>query len=509
MKRLLTVLLVTLCLSVAGPRSADGHAQLRASAPASGALLDTGPDQVRLFFNEPVGLLQLRWLQPSGTVAAPEASVNGPAIIVVPPPRLVPGTHALVWRVVSADGHPVGGTLLFSIGYRSQAPQDETGSAGAIAAAAGRWMLILLLVFGSGANAWAALSGRAPPDRRRAIAGATTGCVAFMLAGQAMDLAGCGLLGLLARHPWELVAGSPFMWTAVLAIVAVGIPLAAPRGLAAAAASMLAAALSFAASGHAATAEPRPFVAIAVAIHAAAMLFWLGALPDLLRSTRDIVDVSIYQRFARVATPAVLALAISGTALAAAQLTSPHALIDTPYGLVLSAKLVLVVLLLSLAATNRLVLVPAMARGSMTARFGLRRSICVEIVLGAAILALAAGFRLTLPPRASLGVHGHFHGEHVMADISMFPGKAGVNRIEARIVDIRGETVVPLEIGMAASSGRDGLGPIEIRLAPPRGPDAPWTGVIVLPKAGIWELEVGILVDDFTKETLATDVELR
>ena len=69
MKRLLTVLLVTLCLSVAGPRSADGHAQLRASAPASGALLDTRPDHVRLFFHEPVGLLQLRWLQPSGTVA--------------------------------------------------------------------------------------------------------------------------------------------------------------------------------------------------------------------------------------------------------------------------------------------------------------------------------------------------------------------------------------------------------------------------------------------------------
>ncbi|TGT50256.1 copper resistance protein CopC, partial [Mesorhizobium sp. M00.F.Ca.ET.170.01.1.1] len=32
------------------------------------------------------------------------------------------GTHVLSWRVVSVDGHPVGGSALFSIGAPSAAP---------------------------------------------------------------------------------------------------------------------------------------------------------------------------------------------------------------------------------------------------------------------------------------------------------------------------------------------------------------------------------------------------
>ena len=43
------------------------------------------------------------------------------------PERLMPGTHLLSWRVISAHSHPVGGALTFSIGQPSRNP--STGRA--------------------------------------------------------------------------------------------------------------------------------------------------------------------------------------------------------------------------------------------------------------------------------------------------------------------------------------------------------------------------------------------
>ncbi len=51
-----------------------------------------------------------------GEIAAVDATLT----IAVPP--LPDGTHVLSWRVISADGHPVGGSLIFSIGAPSVQP---------------------------------------------------------------------------------------------------------------------------------------------------------------------------------------------------------------------------------------------------------------------------------------------------------------------------------------------------------------------------------------------------
>ena len=82
-------------------------------------------------FNEPVSPLVIRLVAPSGEVIAP-AAVADNAIVTVTLPPLRPGTHALSWRVVSGDGHPVAGTLVFSVGEVSAStpqfqPQAEPG----------------------------------------------------------------------------------------------------------------------------------------------------------------------------------------------------------------------------------------------------------------------------------------------------------------------------------------------------------------------------------------------
>ena len=69
----------------------------------------------------------------------------------------------------------------------------------------------------------------------------------------------------------------------------------------------------------------------------------------------------VLDRFARVAIPVVGVLVLTGLVLAVVQLETLGALIETRYGMILSVKLALVVILLSLAALNRFRLTPAIA----------------------------------------------------------------------------------------------------------------------------------------------------
>jgi copper transport protein len=509
MFRIALRLVASLWLAVLLTDQAAGHAQLRATLPAAGALLATAPDHVRLTFNEPVGVLQVRWLPPGGEQLQPNVAAETGVVVVVPPTPLAPGTHAVTWRVVSLDGHPVGGTLIFSIGHRSAAPEAQARNTGAITAAMARGCLMMVLAFGVGGQVWATLSRRPARLGRRAIGLCIILATGAMLGGQAMDLADCGIDGLASLRPWQLVAASPFMWTAILAMAAAGLPLAAPGSAPAACAAWLAASLSFAASGHAASADPRPLMAIAVAIHAGAAMFWIGALPDLLLATREGTGAEPYRRFARLATPAVLLLVASGASLAMVQVATPRAMLETAYGAVLTTKLVLAAALLTLAAINRLALTPALAAGRVGAPRRLALSIATEIALGVAILALAGGFRLTQPPRAGYGVHVHVHGVRVMADLSFYPGRAGSNRVEAFVTNPQGEPFRPLAFAIEAVSPGLGLGPISVRLSPPDAAGRSWSGEIVLPASGAWEIEADILVGDFEKEVLGTDLSLR
>ena len=94
---------------------ASAHDVLRSTNPADGAVVDRLPDRVVLTFDEPALAI--------GT----EVVVTGPAGPVSDgPPQLVDaevrqpvragpaGRYTVLWRVTSADGHPVSGTFAFT-----------------------------------------------------------------------------------------------------------------------------------------------------------------------------------------------------------------------------------------------------------------------------------------------------------------------------------------------------------------------------------------------------------
>ncbi|MGW5051415.1 copper resistance CopC family protein [Actinokineospora sp. NPDC004072] len=139
MRRLPAVLLFTALalLGIAGP--ARAHTQLIGSSPAEGASLPVAPRQLQLTFNEPIqagfstvtvtGLDGTQWTlgQPAvdNTVLTVPVRQAGPA-----------GQHTLGYRVLSADGHPVSGTVRFTLTAPagatttapSQTPQAATGT---------------------------------------------------------------------------------------------------------------------------------------------------------------------------------------------------------------------------------------------------------------------------------------------------------------------------------------------------------------------------------------------
>jgi copper transport protein len=503
--RLLALLLLLLL-----PSHALAHAQLHGAVPAAGAILDAAPAEVILTFNEPVAPLQARLFGPDGRAQDVESRAQGPDLIVTLPVGLAPGTHALSWRVVSDDGHPVGGTHVFSVGFETGAPQAAPEPVPWFAALA-RGALTLTLALGVGGMLWAAVSGRAAPWAAR-IALAAVPAAALMLAAQAMDMAGAGAGALLLAPAWAAALASPYGLAAIMAGLA-GLVAAGSKGLTwLAVLSWGLAALSFAVAGHAATAAPAALMAPLVLGHAAAAIFWAGALPGLLGALRAPDAARVMARFSRLAVPMVAVLVVTGAALALRQVETPAALLGTAYGWVLSAKLALVALVLALAARHRLVLTPQLAQGAPTARHTFARSVRLELVLMVAILALTAGFRLTPPPRALANLPEtraelHLHGRQAMADIALIPGRPGPNRVEIQPLDADFRPLTPLEITLFFSRPAEGLERIELRAS--RGEDGIWrAGPVHLPPGGPLDVVADILITDFRKEMIGGEMTL-
>jgi putative copper resistance protein D len=158
-------------------------------------------------------------------------------------------------------------------------------------------------------------------------------------------------------------------------------------------------AVSFAATGHTAVHPLRAVLAPLLALHLWVLAFWFGALWPLYRVTRleSGVAAVIVDRFSRLATMMVPAIALAGIAIALAIVPTWEAL-WSPYGLLLSGKLLGFVLLMGLAALNKLRLGPALAHGSQAANRALRCSLLVEFILMATVLALTATMTAMFSP---------------------------------------------------------------------------------------------------------------
>ena len=176
---------------------------------------------------------------------------------------------------------------------------------------------------------------------------------------------------------------------------------------------------SFAWMGHgAATEGPARLVHLASDIvHGWAAAIWVGALVAFLlllvapvRTAEATVTLHhALHGFSGVGTACVAVLVLTGLVNSAILVgwESIEGLWTTPYGRLLSLKVLLFVAMLGLAASNRYRLTPALARALEVpsaapgaALVALRRSVIAETVLGVCVLALVAWFGTLSPPAA-------------------------------------------------------------------------------------------------------------
>lgn len=513
-------------LSLSAPALA--HAVLVESVPEDGARLDSPPAEAMLRFNEPVRPVSVTLIGPGGvTLPLPAPAARDGALRVALPGGLAVGTHVLSYRVSSADGHPVAGSLLFGIGAEPERPVELGGAtppATLLAAAAVRALHYGSLLAAVGGGLFLVLvAGRWSPLNRRLRPGLCLGVgVAALVAVLNAGLAGAVLEGaplstLAGASPW--IAGltstaGPSALLALLGLIAVALGLALEeRGTAGRVllvTGAVGAALALATTGHAATAEPRWLSVPLVALHSLAVAFWIGSfwpLAVLLRTEPPAESLRLVRRFSGWAVPAVAVLLLAGAGLSALQLADPRTILTTAYGQIWTGKIICALALLALAAVNRWRLTPRLEVMGGQAAARLRASVHTEMVVAALVVLFTAGLGTTPPPRTeSLPVFAEkpagFSTAVVArgrtAIVTVTPATPGANRVEMRLTGPDGAPLDALEVSAELALPAAGIEGIT-RPLPKVAPGVYAADGMILPVAGAWAVRLDALVSDFEK----------
>ncbi|WP_162891179.1 copper resistance CopC family protein [Aeromicrobium sp. A1-2] len=108
--------LLTLGLLALGSAPASAHASLVGTDPDDGSTRATAPSSVTFTFNENVGNAAVAVTAPDGSsVKLSELSAVDNAVTAQVAAVDMKGRYTASYRVVSSDGHPIAGTVAFTV----------------------------------------------------------------------------------------------------------------------------------------------------------------------------------------------------------------------------------------------------------------------------------------------------------------------------------------------------------------------------------------------------------
>jgi len=517
--------LATLLFVVCFATGVSAHASLISAEPADGSVLATAPKTVQLRFNEPITPAVVSLIDAAGKTRS-DVAVHAidQTITLTLPENLPRGTQVVSYRIVLADGHPVAGSLVFSIGEMTAAAVAAAPT-GSLPVAVLIWLarvgVYLGLFVGVGGAFFAAWIGQGADGTKAIIAALRIGGVSAVvsLGLQGIDLLNLPLADIVTPAPWISALATSLGPSLLIAVAAMAIAyfalwspsIAISWGLTSAA--MLGVGLSLVSSGHAATAPPSWLTRPSLFLHGIGVAYWVGALAPLAAMAWRRSDSlpRVLKDFSAFAAPVVGVLVLTGLGLAVIQLESVGALIGTGYGIILLVKLTLVALLLALAALNRFYLTAMVVSDYRNTR-PLLRSVVFECLLVVGILAVVAGWRFTPPPRtlvaevdAPLAVH--IHTEAAMFQVLVSPGKVGGNGFVLQLMNGDASPLQAKEATLVLSLPERGIEPLERTAI--LGPDGYWhVQGVPLPYPGRWHMRIEALVTDFKKVTLEDELDI-
>lgn len=387
------------------------HANYVKSNPASDARLAKSPSEIRVTFSEipdPAGS-DLAVLDTAGkrlsapTVAAATDEANTLRVSV---PELPEGGYLVSWTARSAvDGHETKGAFGFAIGNAPLPAIPDVGPSAPPPApleVAGRALSFAGIAGVLGVSIFA-LFIRPPveeSERRRerqliAVSGGLlVGGSALMLASYGAGVPARLFLFLALRGLAGLVAIGALFLPERLVRPDARREITAFAGLAAGLWATLV--------SHAAASGDPKYIALDF-FHVVAISIWSGGVAAFALiaapAVRDAKALgAVTWRFSLTALVCVAVLITTGTLQALNRLVLLEDLYETPYGIALLAKILLLLTLVGLGALNLLVWGPRLRRG-VAARAGLLRGVAIETVLFILVF-IATSFLTALAPPA-------------------------------------------------------------------------------------------------------------
>jgi copper transport protein len=525
--------------------SAFAHAILQESTPANGAVVRRSPPNVVLRFNEPVetafGSIRVYDCAgkrvDSGKITRPDRRA-----VSVPIGGTLPrGTYTATWRVISADSHPVAGAFTFSVKEATRGRcQNVFASAGtpgwidALFKAARVFDFALILLVVGGATALAVVLRTAAADlRARLYRILSVLGLALIVAGMlciVLQGAVAGGFGLREAFRWNTVDavlqtrfGKAFLFQIVFAAAVVPLAFASRQkrnALFGAVALVPAVGLlpTLSAAGHARTSGSVAFVADLA--HLAAGSVWVGGLAftllALLRAQEDRWPLAAraVPVFSRLAVLSVATLVTAGVLRGYEEVRAWHGLWDTTYGLLLLAKVALVLPLLALGAYNNRYAVPRLRKqiASVLEQRRFLRAAGAELTIMAVIVGVTAVLVTEPPAKASIKPPKLFNTTVPLGklelNITIEPARTGPNVIHIYTFTQRGVPAPTAAAKLSATLPSKNLGPLRITLQR-IGPFHYTVSGATFPYAGDWRLTIEARRGEFEALTQTITVPIR
>jgi copper transport protein len=547
-KKLIAAGVFGLVLLIAPPASA--HATVVASDPVDGSRLQTAPATVSVTFDQAITLNREGYLRvvdqagrrvDAGQPNHPDGV--GSKIAVAIKSGLGDGTYTASFRIISADGHPIAGAIRFVVGNgelaAAAAPTSTVDGTTSVVFDVVRWLAFAGLALLGGA--WLMLTvwpeGRDDRRARRLIwAGWLITAVAASaeVAVQGPYVAGSGLgdvaNGTLLDATLHTTYGTAHSIRLLLlgALGAVlGAQLRDPRRsrlTEVAGALGIGVVLTYAASGHAQSQDPRWLAMTSYSAHLAAMAIWLGGLVYLLiailpRREPDELD-RVLPVFSRTAMVCVVVLALSGTYQAWLGIGTADAITSTRYGQLVLVKAGLFVVILGLANLSRVVVQRRYVRPVAYAMTDplvepppvpvarIRRTVLAETLVALIVLGVTAVLVAEPPGRAALATeHTQARsstatlGGGRTATVTVDPGRQGPVTVTVQL----SPGAKPQQLTGTAALPDKQLGPIALPL---RATGSKYTASgIVLPSAGQWTITLTVRTSQF--DSMVADTKIR
>jgi copper transport protein len=550
----LWVALAALVYLAVAPGIAWAHANLDRAEPPPGTQLDQPPAQLQLWFSEAVdgSFSRVQLLNSRGESVDrgdSHVSPNDPQSMVVSIPDQLPNdVYTVAWRTLSAvDGHTVNGAYPLIIGPMPAEGVPLAASAASSQAtfdpetAVGRWWFSMAAcaVFGIllswhvvlrplfGRSNPAALPLTAARARRLAIISGVLLLIGtlFMAVAQASAAAGVPLWGVFGQPLVDLLGHGRYatLWWARLALVVVALVLVVWKGVRrwpgrVALGAIGLALLTSSFNSHGAALLSGAYLGVAMDwLHFLGVAAWIGGLLSLAfilpvavqasQATGDRVFARAVTRFSTLAVISVVLIVVTGTFQAWLEVGSWAGLIQTAYGLSISAKIGLLALMLLFGAFNLLIVRPGLAKmaasGSAAAASGLAHrfgsAVRIEVALGAVVLLVAAILTGLAPARDELAretsgditgpVDKQVNVNGLDARIQITPNVLGVNRLAVQLPSTNPQEVERVQLTLTYLDSELGSQPVVLNQSS-SAPDTWETTSPLLSQAGTWQAEM-------------------